>query len=1684
MMSKKTPKKMAEPAPSPMKEQEQGFWRCNEPEPVPTRIWDNYIKGFRTNPDGNPRDPCAETEGVDKNGEVDENYYCAGYTTNMPMEVVPYIRARDLDRQVKKKTFSQEVRLEDRVNPWMDIDFTVNTQEECAKMASEIQTWAKTEIPKAFPKCPAKDIGISLTCREHPFTDVFDSNQQPYKPEKWKKWKVSLHIVVNGYKCRLGSQPELFEKLGLWKKGGPELRKDSYLIRGTDCVDGGVYKSSQIIRLLNNHKPQINKKICEESEGVPAVWVTINDLARKGYGKNMNNTNRLYMHVVTLDLNRCVDWTPKPPVATPPADDVDICYGELEPKQTFTESMILESKSSSTDTGKGFSAEELVQVMNLLDADIGHNNRINIVNFLKSKCHDIFEDSGKQLWLDMCARYEDPDHKQNPMECEMYWDRLDPTLKEGQREIGYGTVVYHAKKRNPDKLVKLYKDSLLKMTNPGLQATQNRLAKIVSHQLPPLKYCKDSKPSPFFMYNETTGIWFDQTKDEIQQQCVDQLSKLIDDVLKHCYKKVDILKKQLEETDDEASQAKLQKELDKLLCPKSGLIVAWKVKKASVENEWASKIVGHLKGLVTDSRVHEKWNSNTEGKLTWILPFANGIIDLREPYPMQLKPAPVELMIKYTTGYDYVAEWATMDRDKSEIVDFRRHTTKNYSDPDDTDPTQLGTGPGDNGQYDWCLFKDSTSLLGFNAFEEFTMMTGGGANGKSKEVEMKQAMFGKLMGDLKPAYYQTGVKDPNSASSFLKKLQYCRCISSEEPEDDKRPLYGGRIKKICGRNFLEARANFENSDGFIPQWDPLFVANHLPDITGGMEYAIGRRLIVREFVYCFDRSKAAELNMSYREPKWTKVELEAKVRTSEWRQAYLHVLLEHLAKDETKNYILTLQNSKEHPAFPQEWLLSTKNQQRQDPQYRWIEENIVFTHIPEFRDRPRKFWNDKTKKADFTQEEHPLTTTAEGRAVMEKIKLRAPSGKEQYKLDKLFPGTFDCIRLQGNYSGENESVYSKFENWRQQQGQQAQSWKLKGQDELFRKIFVNGAGQTRHKRITTKDDKEPFFTGIMFYDSDEGREAVNDGTGFLLSQQAVVAVDEEGDGKEFDKSFEPPDLYQEKQVSEVVTKSLHETKPVIEALPKKPLPIVKKKDKKRVAKTEEPPQQVWFIAHFKELGYVNADLIQLIFNTPILAEQWVILNDTFIDLLHGMHRQTEMLSLEVEADRKKHYELHEDLYKRTTEDLLAIIDFETVEDLRGVKYRSDCEDKWERQGDFARSIEEGAEDGNPWRPKPKLARIKQLGDYSKWRCFDLDDAFVPAAENKDFFIFFSALFEIEHNLSTPSDICWNDSLFDLHVVYHHSRQQYYVINSGGMTPGGIRASTGAGESHEITISTKMYDDWQVLSEYDFDPENRSIVDKAEHFQKMKKKQPKGMPQVKKESAAEQALDLSSLKEELDRNISATFDDVRPSPLTSIKRYEQQFPDSQDSIDDEEQELYDVFQSFSNMFENEGNVVTYQVFNDQVDIQDEFLAEDFVQDLISFLDDKFGQLLVPDAYEEKYAFSYSQEAFEDNEIIIISLLGSDDTIIKVVNETYTIEDGTLVVKEEQATTVIDDTPTPVIKDEVSPPTSPYQEIFADNLPDNQDAHGEYWRAERRRQEAKSTAPDKKKGGAQKKNVKKK
>ena len=82
----------------------------------------------------------------------------------------------------------------------------------------------------------------------------------------------------------------------------------------------------------------------------------------------------------------------------------------------------------------------------------------------------------------------------------------------------------------------------------------------------------------------------------------------------------------------------------------------WKTVLKNCGHTWNNAIIDRLgsrQGIATKN-LDLQWNDNNDNTLTWILPFANGVVDLRDEYPQKVKVASEEMMIKYHVGYAYV----------------------------------------------------------------------------------------------------------------------------------------------------------------------------------------------------------------------------------------------------------------------------------------------------------------------------------------------------------------------------------------------------------------------------------------------------------------------------------------------------------------------------------------------------------------------------------------------------------------------------------------------------------------------------------------------------------------------------------------------------------------------------------------------------------------------------------------------------------------------------------------------------------------------------------------------------------------------------------------------------------------------------------------------------------------------
>lgn len=134
----------------------------------------------------------------------------------------------------------------------------------------------------------------------------------------------------------------------------------------------------------------------------------------------------------------------------------------------------------------------------------------------------------------------------------------------------------------------------------------------------------------------------------------------------------------------------------------------------------------------------------------------------------------------------------------------------------------------------------SHALYG-NMLEWFTILTGGGRNGKSKLVELLKKTFGEYYDSVKSQLFTRPQPDAQTPDPGLLSLRKKKLVISSEPEKNAK-LNSGFIKFITGRDSTKLRECHSNQMvDFDPKFITLFVCNDIPD-TDDIDTAFSKRL--------------------------------------------------------------------------------------------------------------------------------------------------------------------------------------------------------------------------------------------------------------------------------------------------------------------------------------------------------------------------------------------------------------------------------------------------------------------------------------------------------------------------------------------------------------------------------------------------------------------------------------------------------------------------------------------------------------------------------------------------------------------------------------------------------------------------------------------------------------------------
>eukprot|EP01050_Picozoa_sp_SAG11_P031417 SAG11_NODE_9754_length_882_cov_499.210728_1_plen_288_part_01 len=232
------------------------------------RTWGKYTPS--TWPDGTPAewtpgDPCNPQPRYPIDNETGEEVkgkegktLGRGATCFLNSEVRDFVNADTALRMAKKEgrkyaSYCQEIMGHEEINLFFDIDDKADDQASAEAREKEIIDWVQATIHTKLPQISPDEIAISTNTRIHPSTNVVLKSGMPFEEEKWNKWKVSVHVCINGVKCRLNDQALYFDEEH-WFDNFPRSA-------GCDGYDSSLYKGPrQIIRLINNGKPQQSKQ--------------------------------------------------------------------------------------------------------------------------------------------------------------------------------------------------------------------------------------------------------------------------------------------------------------------------------------------------------------------------------------------------------------------------------------------------------------------------------------------------------------------------------------------------------------------------------------------------------------------------------------------------------------------------------------------------------------------------------------------------------------------------------------------------------------------------------------------------------------------------------------------------------------------------------------------------------------------------------------------------------------------------------------------------------------------------------------------------------------------------------------------------------------------------------------------------------------------------------------------------------------------------------------------------------------------------------------------------------------------------------------------------------------------------------------------------------------------------------
>lgn len=467
-------------------------------------------------------------------------------------------------------------------------------------------------------------------------------------------------------------------------------------------------------------------------------------------------------------------------------------------------------------------ATKLVELLNVNRAE-DYNEWIRV-----GWCLHNIDDSLLNSWITFS--------KQNPKfkkgECEKMWKKFK---NEG---FGIGTLFYWAKMDNIDGYLAFFKEKIDMHIKQSVNGTPYDIA-IVMHALYRNEYKCVSLPYKLW-YEYKNHRW-----NAIDEGYTLQAKISVDIINEYAKMNAQIYLEISETTDSDKKESLLKK-----------VEMMHKIINKLKTTSFKKDVMTECRHLFYDNEFLNVLDENRN-----LLCFTNGIYDLEQ---MVFRDGSPDDCVSLCTNIAY-KEYDEEGRYIKEVYNFFKQIQP---------VTHI---------MNYVLSLLSSYLQGHTPDEKFHIVTGTGANGKSKMIELVQLAMGDYAGSLPVALItqkraKAGVASPEMANTKGKRF----LVFSEPEETDK--IQVGLMKELTGGDKITARALFKAPIEFKPQFKLLLACNKLPHIPA-TDQGTWRRVRAVEFGSKFVKEPNPKNKNEYAKDEYLNQRFE------EWKVALMSILI-------------------------------------------------------------------------------------------------------------------------------------------------------------------------------------------------------------------------------------------------------------------------------------------------------------------------------------------------------------------------------------------------------------------------------------------------------------------------------------------------------------------------------------------------------------------------------------------------------------------------------------------------------------------------------------------------------------------------------------------------------------------------------------------------------------------------